>query len=204
MSPESVWEVLARIVWNEQVLGMKNLFVKLIIPSVLETFVKNSMPVVRAPIELIELKWSDDDLLEMWKERLGKCSEPGTDWSSIASVFGPANPNITGKRFFLRRKWKDACRREVRSATIGVDEYIVSLSEGSPKCLMALGRTLLQYGMDKCWTLGEENICKLTSKEFYEVLATLLEAYYGLRADPIPECQEVIRKQSGSGQPHGL
>ena len=94
----------------------------------------------------------------------------------------------------MKRAWKDEYRRKVGRKTEGVDEYIVSLAEGSPKRLMASGRTFLQYAVAKCREHDEgERSCRLTREEFYEALATLLEAYYGLRAKPILECQELMK-----------
>ena len=74
MDPKSVWEILARMIWNEKFFRRERLFVKLIVPSNLEPFIRNSISITHAPVELVELKWSDEDLLKMWEERLGHCS----------------------------------------------------------------------------------------------------------------------------------
>ena len=186
MDPGSVWKILGRMIWNEKFFRRAGLFIKLIVPNDLEPFIRNSISMAHAPVELVELQWSDEDLLKMWKERLGLHGESvNRDSPTILSI---ADPSITEKDFRLKREWKDAYRRKVGRKTKGADEYIVSLAEGSPKCLMALGRAFLQYAAAKCRDHEKEGACQLTPKEFYETLATLLEAYYGLRAKPIPEC----------------
>ncbi len=191
MSPGSVWEILARTIWNERFFGEERLFIKLIVPKALEPFIRRSIAVIRAPIELIELKWSNEDLIGLWRHRIGSCMQVGRSSPSILAVVdgGPMPES-----FRLKREWEstDGSKR----LTKGVEEYLISLASGSPKCLMALGRRFLEHIAYMRYRSGGTSALN-PEKEVYESLAMLLEAYYGLRAEPIPECQDVVGKVSG-------
>ncbi len=188
-NPRSVWEALAEFVWNERFFRKEGLFVKLILPKVLEPYLRNSMPVVHSPVEIVELRWSGEDLKKLWLHRINSCIETkeGRDESSILEIVG-GGPNPDS--FRLKGKWK--VPGESERWTQGVDEYLISLASGSPKCLMALGRRFLEHiAYMRYRTEGKSALDP--EREVYESLAMLLEAYYGLRAEPIPECQDIAR-----------
>ena len=183
----AVWETLAKLVWNETVFRKNGLYIKLIVPKALEPYIRNSMSAVHSSVEIIELRWDNEDLKGLWSHRIAACTGMGrADLSILTIVGGGPSPN----HFRLKREWRE--RNGNKRWTRGVDEYLISLASGSPKCLMALGRRFLEHiAYMRYRSKGKSAVDPY--KEVYESLAMLLEAYYGLRAAPIPECQDIAR-----------
>ena len=189
MHPKSVWEMLSDAMWGAELFRQGCPFVKLILPKELEPFVRNSLPILHAPVEIVELRWSDEDLKDLWLRRIRLCTGERRDVPSILEIVG-GGPTIPDS-FWLKGKWR--VPGEGERWTQGVDEYLISLASGSPKCLMALGRRFLEH-IAYMRRRSEGKSTLYPDKEVYESLAMLLEAYYGLRAEPIPECLDVIRQ----------